>query len=476
MDQTVHTSPWDYTFSAPPMNQLHVLPEDWSAAADLLTPLLGGIDPAVSGAQALVVTNDADAAAGISGRVVARGVSDVRLLAATDARRATRLLSATPAHVVIGPPEVLMQTVRSSTLKLGSVQTVVLAWVDNLDAAATGALEAIMSEVPKDASRLVLAAAPTAAVDQLVDRYAWRARRLQPVEGEATPPVSVSYVTAAETGRLPMLRRILDASDPESAIVIAVTAEARANVSQLLRSLGYSGDSDAIRLAATRDEHAAMAVLFELPSTAEEFRTVVRGAGATRVVAIVAPRQLDTLRRFAGGSVTPFALPAAAERARSKAEQVRDELRVVLAAGQYSREVLALEPLLAEFDGSEVAAAALRLLEAERAKPRAAAPSEAAAMTRLYVNVGEMDNVRPADLVGAITNEAGISRSEVGRVEVRERHSTVEVASGVANAVVEKMTGVSIKGRRALVKIDEGPRERPGRPMRPKPDRPRRPR
>jgi ATP-dependent RNA helicase DeaD len=84
-------------------------------------------------------------------------------------------------------------------------------------------------------------------------------------------------------------------------------------------------------------------------------------------------------------------------------------------------------------------------------------------MTRLYLNVGSMDNVRPADLVGAITNEAGISKAELGKVEVRERHSTVEVATPVANAVVSKLTGISIRNRRVLARVDEGP-ERPARP------------
>jgi len=87
-------------------------------------------------------------------------------------------------------------------------------------------------------------------------------------------------------------------------------------------------------------------------------------------------------------------------------------------------------------------------------------------MTRLYVNVGEMDNVRPGDLVGAITHEAGISKSEMGQVEIRERHSTVEVATAVANAVVSKLTGVTIKGRRALVKVDEDRGDRGSAPRR----------
>src|SRR5207237_4390471 len=106
-----------------------------------------------------------------------------------------------------------------------------------------------------------------------------------------------------------------------------------------------------------------------------------------------------------------------------------------------------------------VAAAARRLLEKERSKPQGAGTGAATAMTRLFLNVGETDNVRAGDLVGAITNEAGVSKAELGKVEVRDRHSTIEVATPVANAVVSKLTGVSIRGRRVIARIDE-PRER----------------
>ena len=79
-----------------------------------------------------------------------------------------------------------------------------------------------------------------------------------------------------------------------------------------------------------------------------------------------------------------------------------------------------------------------------------------------------MDNVKPGDLVGAITNEAGISKAELGRVDVRDKHSTVEVATGVANSVISKVTGISIRGRRVVARVDEerDHRDRPPRPRR----------
>jgi DbpA RNA binding domain. len=76
-------------------------------------------------------------------------------------------------------------------------------------------------------------------------------------------------------------------------------------------------------------------------------------------------------------------------------------------------------------------------------------------MTRLFVNVGARDGARPGDLVGAITNQGGITSDEVGKVEVRESHSIVEVAPAAVDGVIERVTGTTIRGRRAVVRRDE---------------------
>jgi ATP-dependent RNA helicase DeaD len=82
-------------------------------------------------------------------------------------------------------------------------------------------------------------------------------------------------------------------------------------------------------------------------------------------------------------------------------------------------------------------------------------------MARLFMTVGERDNVRPADLVGAIANQAGLNSSSVGKIDIRESHSIVEVASDSADAVIESINGTTIRGRRVVVRRDDesrGPR------------------
>lgn len=449
-------------------HQLHVVPEDWHAAAAAIAPLLDRLEASATAIQLLIISSDADASAGIAGRIApAAAERGLRTIAATDTRRATRVLRASPSHIVIATAPVFVELQQSATLKLDAVKAVVLAWVDGLGASGTRALETLMAELPKDAPRIVLVSDVTPGVEQLVERYARRARRMQPAAADGLRPVALSYVTTTDEGRAQMVRRVLDAIDAAATVIVARKPESLATAEAMVRSLGYGSPTDAVRVAAAADGKPEMVVLFDAPSTEEELRVAV-GDGSPRVVALVAPRQVASLRRLAGGTIAPLVLPDAAMRARSREDGLRDELRAMLASGQFSRELISLEPLLAQYDGAEIAAAALRLLETERAKPvvTSSAPAAPQAMTRLYVNVGSTDNVRPGDLVGAMTNEAGVTKSELGKVDVRERHSTVEVATSVANTVVTKLTGISIRGRRVVARVDED-RERPSRPARP---------
>jgi ATP-dependent RNA helicase DeaD len=174
--------------------------------------------------------------------------------------------------------------------------------------------------------------------------------------------------------------------------------------------------------------------------------------------------------------VSPVALIEAAERARGRDASLRASLRDVLTSADVRREVLALEPLLAEFDGIEIAAAALRMLEQQRPARPVHTATHQPPMQKLFVNLGEKDGVRAQEIIAAVTSEAGIPGSQVGKVEVRDTHSIVEVAASVAELVVEKITGSSVRGRRVQARLDAPRGERPersGPPSRGGADRPR---
>ncbi len=84
--------------------------------------------------------------------------------------------------------------------------------------------------------------------------------------------------------------------------------------------------------------------------------------------------------------------------------------------------------------------------------PRKPAGASGAKMTRIYVGFGRKAGIRPADLVGAIANEAGISGRDIGSIEMANGFSLVEVPEASADAIVEALASTRIKGQNVNVR------------------------
>jgi ATP-dependent RNA helicase DeaD len=85
-----------------------------------------------------------------------------------------------------------------------------------------------------------------------------------------------------------------------------------------------------------------------------------------------------------------------------------------------------------------------------KGKPSRATPKN---QTRLWMNLGEAQDIKPIDLVNAIAGETGLPGKVVGTVDVRERHLFVDVASEHANGIIAKLNRAQIKGHKVKVKV-----------------------
>ena len=73
-------------------------------------------------------------------------------------------------------------------------------------------------------------------------------------------------------------------------------------------------------------------------------------------------------------------------------------------------------------------------------------------MTTLYISGGRKDKLRPGDILGALTGEAGgFPGSDVGKIEIHERFSYVAIAKGSANRAIELLGAGRIKGKKFKV-------------------------
>ena len=89
-----------------------------------------------------------------------------------------------------------------------------------------------------------------------------------------------------------------------------------------------------------------------------------------------------------------------------------------------------------------------------RGKPEGNAPALASRydsgredMARLFINIGKNQNVKPGDILGAIAGESGMPGKMVGSIDMYDKYTFVEVPRENADAVLNAMKDVKIKGK-----------------------------
>ena len=73
---------------------------------------------------------------------------------------------------------------------------------------------------------------------------------------------------------------------------------------------------------------------------------------------------------------------------------------------------------------------------------------------RLFIGAGRFADVRPGDLVGAITHEAGVAGDTIGAIQIAERFSIVEVKAEHADDIIQALRGTTLRGRKVIVRRD----------------------
>lgn len=415
-----------------------------------LTPEPGAAEPAGSPATVILCADRATAVDWAAAAPPDHGVHPV-----TGLDRADRLLREGAVDVLSGSLEDLSHLVSRAALKPGAVSTVVVAWPEALATGPTrAALDALLAETT-DARRIILSWNPPALGDFL-ERHAFKA----PVVGNlplddvarALPPIGPArYALVTADGRPGAIRGALDVLDPPRAAVWTPAAE---HAERLRTILGTGGAGRGTGVAVVTDasgDSCDLVICARVPSREQFAALTARGP----VLLLLTPAQLHYARSIAS-PLTVVRLPGAAERAADSAETLRRRVAARLEAGDVGAEMLLLEPLFETYDPAEVAAALYALGRGTGDGGRAASPQAPGTTqwVKLFVNVGKKDRVGAKDLVGALIHEVGLQKADIGRIELRDAFSTIEVAPGVATAAAQKLTGVSIRGRKAQAKVD----------------------
>ncbi len=72
-------------------------------------------------------------------------------------------------------------------------------------------------------------------------------------------------------------------------------------------------------------------------------------------------------------------------------------------------------------------------------------------MQRFRVEVGRNDNVKPGNIVGAIANEAGLDSEHIGRIDIHDDYSLVDLPDGMPKDVFDDLQSVWVVGKQLRI-------------------------
>lgn len=436
-------------------NLVAVVPPSPAYAAPALAGVLGRTG---NSAQLLLLVPAAEL--DVWGALVNRLARELplRVQTAHGEARALRRLRDGTLDVLIASPDTALSLLRRSALKPEALGAVVIAWPERLDDGE--ALAELMHDLPKDAQRIVVTSHPERAAD-LVERYARKALTITAPGSEGAAPAASGAVRTASVSwdrRVQALAEIVELLDPGALVIWAADRSYEAEIAR-----GLPLGEDAVHFVTDDAPAAELVVAFDLPDAARLAQ--LRAAGS--VVLLVPPGTERYVSRIAATS-SPLRLPGIVDAVTREAGKRRAAIADRLAKGAPERALLTLAPLFERHDPSAVAAALFELWSAggtaTPAEAAAAAPTPSPAATgKIWVGIGKGDGATAADFVGTMTKELRIDRAHIGRIELKDSFSLIEVPAAEVERIAGALNGITIRRKRLVARADRGQtRERPG--------------
>ncbi len=393
-------------------------------------------------------------------------------------------------QIVIGTPGRVLDHLRRGTLKLDKVRTVVLDEADEmLDMGFIEDIEAILQETPSDRQTLLFSATIPPEVRRLASRYMKNPEHVQMVTNEMTVPlIDQVYYKVLERTKLESICRIIDSEDVTLGIVFCRTKRGVDELAEALISRGYLADglhgdlsqaqrdrvmkrfrSGEIELLIATDVAArgidvgnvTHVVNYDMPQDTESYvhRIGRTGRAGRRGLAItlVTPREfklLKTIQRDTKATIESREVPSLEDVAERQAEQWRERLQSTVQEGSLAHYRAILGKLVDELDPIDVAAAALKLASAGELEVASDEKYDfgetggAPGMVRFFLNIGRSARMSPGDIVRTISEEAGVPVAAIGKIDIFDKFTFVEVHEESAPFVFEALRQTRVNGMR----------------------------
>ena len=334
------------------------------------------------------------------------------------------------AHIVVGTPGRLKDHLRKQTLSLERVNTLILDEADRmLDMGFFDDIESIIQQTPDSRQTLLFSATYPKEIKSLSSRFQRQPHEVSVESLHSHTHIQQHLFICNPNNKQEALLRLLANFPVTSAAIFCNTIKVVKEVCEFLQAQGLSVKA----LHGDLEQRDRDQVLVQFSN----------GSCSLLVATDVAARGLDIDDLSA---VINFDLPRDPEiyihRIGRTGRAGKEGLALGLLGSSEKYKLEAIE----EYQEAKINFEAIETLDANKD------PQFQPAMVTLCIAGGRKDKMRPGDVVGALTGDAGIDGSAVGKIFITDYSAYVAVERGVANLAQQRLENGKIKGRKFRVR------------------------
>ena len=396
--------------------------------------LLTRLNPRDFGTQALVLCPTRELATQVAAEIrrLARYQANIKVVTLCGGQAIRPQIGSLEhgAHIVVGTPGRITDHLRKNTLAVDRVNCLVLDEADRmLEMGFIDDIKAIIGQTPAQRQTLFFSATFPDDIQAMSARFQQSPERVTVEATHQSLQIDQQFYICPPRGRLDALEKLLTHFRPEAAVVFC-------NTKQMVRDVCAHLEQQSISVAALHgdmEQRDRDQVLVQFKQ--QSFRVLVATDVAARgldiddlpaVINVELPRNAEVyvhrIGRTGRAGKEGLALSIFADSESYKLEAI----------GKYQQRELEFEPI-------ETIA-----WSGDRMPPPV--------FTTLCIAGGRRDKLRPGDILGALTGEAGIDGKAVGKIDVTQNASYVAISSNQADKALGRLLNGKIKGRKFKVR------------------------
>ena len=401
-------------------------------------------------------------------------------------------------QIVVGTPGRVMDHMRRKTLKMDAVTMVVLDEADEmLNMGFEEDINTIISEIPEGRQTILFSATMNKRILGVAKKYLNEPTKVKIPKKELTvDKIEQISIELKQSMKNEALSRIIDFNDPKKAVIFCNTKRKVEELTDNLRNRGYVVESlygdvkqeqrerimkkfktGNYQLLVATDVMARgidvddleLVVNYDIPQEEEYYvhrigRTGRNGKTGKAYTFVVGKERLklESIERFAKTQINPGLIPSDSEMLEvrknnfiAKLQKEMDEVTATknpilddiydkLSEQNTPEEIL--KTLLALYAGKDLNLKAMPKLDLEKTTDSKKSKKDDKKKMRFFLSLGKKDSIKAKDILGSVTSNTIISGSEIGKIDVLDKFSFIEIPSKYESDFLSGMSGKKVKG------------------------------